>query len=181
MSSIIKTSERVRDFGEVFTQNSMVCEMLDVLPTSVFKASDNLTFFEPSCGDGNFLNEILKRKLVKCNQNLLNIAFIVSSLYGVDIIEDNVIACKKRLSDTVFNFLAEFKIKNNANFKKAIHSILNLNILVGNTLVPESIKFVEWECTKSGLNGKIVNFSDMLSDDLLFDFINNDSIFIKIA
>lgn len=63
-------------------------------------------FLEPACGTGNFLNEILKRKLqvVEKRYKRSQIEFeryavmAVSSIYGIDIQEDNVRACRQRLS-----------------------------------------------------------------------------------
>ena len=63
LERLVKSVERVRDLGEVFTPASTVQEMLDLLPASVWAPHPSPTFLEPACGDGNFLVAILSRKL----------------------------------------------------------------------------------------------------------------------
>jgi len=60
---LVKSDERVRDLGEVFTPNTTVQEMLDLLPDKIWAVHPSPTFLEPACGDGNFLVAILDRKL----------------------------------------------------------------------------------------------------------------------
>ena len=60
----VKSKDRVRDFGEVFTKPETVRDMLDLLPPDVFMPEK--TFLEPCCGEGVFLLEILRRKFAKC-------------------------------------------------------------------------------------------------------------------
>jgi len=59
---LVKSFERVRDLGEVFTPNATVQQMLDLLPSAMWAPHPSPTFFEPACGDGNFLVAILDRK-----------------------------------------------------------------------------------------------------------------------
>ena len=59
----MKSGERVRDLGEVFTPNATVQAMLDLLPAEMWEPHPAPTFLEPACGDGNFLVAILDRKL----------------------------------------------------------------------------------------------------------------------
>jgi hypothetical protein len=60
---LVKSTERVRDLGEVFTPEATVEEMLDLLPATMWAVHPSPTFLEPACGDGNFLIRILMRKL----------------------------------------------------------------------------------------------------------------------
>ncbi len=60
---LVKSTERVRDLGEVFTPAGTVQAMLDLLPTDMWEPHPSPTFLEPACGDGNFLVAILARKL----------------------------------------------------------------------------------------------------------------------
>jgi hypothetical protein len=60
---LVKSNERVRDLGEVFTPNATVQAMLDLLPDAMWQTHPAPTFLEPACGDGNFLVAILDRKL----------------------------------------------------------------------------------------------------------------------
>ena len=90
--NIVRDKERIDQTGEVFTPTPLVNEILDQLPTGLFKDSTK-TFCDPSCGDGQFLIEVLKRKLVNGST-----AWEASkTIYGVDIMEDNVELCRKRL------------------------------------------------------------------------------------
>src|SRR4051812_38978768 len=60
---LLKSPERVRDLGEVFTPQATVRDMLDMLPAAIWASHPSPTFLEPACGDGNFLIAILDRKL----------------------------------------------------------------------------------------------------------------------
>ena len=99
----IKSRERVVDHGEVFTNEREVNAMLDMVEGECERIDSR--FLEPACGDGNFLAEVLRRKLevVKRRYGSSSIdyerhAFVaVSSLYGVDLLSDNAAACRKRL------------------------------------------------------------------------------------
>lgn len=103
---LVKSTERVRDLGEVFTPNATVQEMLDLLPPSIWEPHPSATFLEPACGDGNFLIAILDRKLdliarVHAQQKLPAGATIeaaqyhgleaLASIYAVDISTDNIV------------------------------------------------------------------------------------------
>lgn len=91
-NSLIKSKKRVKELGEVFTPPELVNEMLDKLPKDQF-TDPSKTFIDPACGNGNFLVEVLKRKL----QNGSTPLQALSTTYGVDIMPDNVIECRKRL------------------------------------------------------------------------------------
>gem|GEM_PF-4585866 len=86
--TIIKSRARVKATGEVLTPAHMVNQMLDLIPTE-FYASPLSTWLEPACGTGNILVQILKRKLSH-GSGKTHALQCVSSLYGVDIANDNV-------------------------------------------------------------------------------------------
>lgn len=88
----MKNNERVKKFGEVFTPKELVNEVLDKLSQDLFK-NPLKTYLDPSCGDGAFLVEVLERKL----NNGIDYEQALSTIYGVDILEDNVELCRKRL------------------------------------------------------------------------------------
>lgn len=101
---LIKSIERVRDLGEVFTPFPIIQDMLNLLPNKMWQAHPSLTFLEPACGDGNFLVAILDKKLTAVLDEIShnsqadqfdNARFFaleaLSSIYGVDISSDNVI------------------------------------------------------------------------------------------
>ena len=97
MSGIERDKLRVKQTGEVFTPTSLVQEMLDKLEeqdSELFK-NQTKTFIEPSCGDGQFLSEVIIRKMERSGCTLEQ---ALSTTYGVELMEDNVKLCKERLA-----------------------------------------------------------------------------------
>ena len=90
MSEVLtRSKERISKLGEVFTPTELVDEMLDELPSEMWE--DGKTFLDPTCGNGQFLVRILERKIA------LNHKETLSTIYGADIMQDNVDECKGRL------------------------------------------------------------------------------------
>lgn len=92
MTGIQRDALRIKAHGEVFTPTALVQEMLDNLPAELFIDPDK-TFCDPSCGDGQFLSEVLIRKL----ENGIDFETALGTIYGVDIMLDNVALCRDRL------------------------------------------------------------------------------------
>ena len=92
MSGIEREHVRVKATGEVFTPTPLVQEMLDKLPLEQF-TDTNKTFLDPSCGDGQFLGEVLIRKM----ENGSTFEQALDTIYGVDLMQDNVELCRERL------------------------------------------------------------------------------------
>lgn len=92
MSGIERDKLRTKATGEIFTPTPLVQEMLDQLPKKLFK-DPTKTFCDPSCGDGQFLSEVLIRKL----ENGIDFETALSTIYGVDLMPDNVDLCRERL------------------------------------------------------------------------------------
>jgi type I restriction-modification system DNA methylase subunit len=92
MSGVERDHARVKATGEVFTPTPLVQEMLRQLPAEVFQDSTK-TFLDPSCGDGQFLGEVLIRKM----EHGATFEQALSTIYGVDLMQDNVDECRKRL------------------------------------------------------------------------------------
>jgi type I restriction-modification system DNA methylase subunit len=92
MSGVERDNLRVKSTGEVFTPTPLVQEVLDKLPQELF-SDPTKTFIDPACGDGQFLSEVLIRKL----ENDIPFEVAISTIYGVDIMEDNVKLCQDRL------------------------------------------------------------------------------------
>lgn len=103
MKQQIKSKQRVVDFGEVYTNEREVNAMLDLVKSETNRIESR--FLEPAAGNGNFLIKILERKLKvvqrryrKSQLEYERYAFLaISSLYGIDIQEDNVLECQERL------------------------------------------------------------------------------------
>jgi len=92
MSGIDREQARVKATGEVFTPTPLVQEVLEKLPIEYF-ADNTKTFLDPSCGDGQFLGEVLIRKI----ENGIDFETALSTIYGVDLMQDNVELCRERL------------------------------------------------------------------------------------
>ncbi len=92
MSGIERDSNRVKATGEVFTPTPLVEHILDQLPQQLFQ-DPNKTFLDNSCGDGQFLGEVLIRKM----QNGSTFEQALLTIYGVDLMQDNVDECRRRL------------------------------------------------------------------------------------
>lgn len=93
MSGIERDAVRVKATGEIFTPTELVLEQINRLPTSLF-ADPTRTFLDPSCGDGQFLGEVVIRKMEYGS----TIEQALSTTYGVDLMQDNVDLCRTRLS-----------------------------------------------------------------------------------
>ena len=120
----IKSRQRVVNHGEVFTNPREVNAMLDLVRDESFRLDSR--FLEPACGDGNFLIEILRRKLslLKDIKSLTEWEFksliAVGSCYGIDILPDNAEACRTRLEEYV---LSQHPASERLNAHRAINTI----------------------------------------------------------
>jgi len=90
---LTKSKERVKTLGEVFTPPELVNEMLDKLPSETWQPEK--TFIDPACGNGNFVIEVIKRKMLHGSSVLQ----AISTTYGIDIMEDNIAELKARVSE----------------------------------------------------------------------------------
>lgn len=152
----IKSKNRVREHGEVFTSEREVNAMLDLVKQETERIDSR--FLEPACGDGNFLAEILRRKLEvvrrryrrnpDCYERYAVIA--VSSIYGVDLLQDNVDECRLRMFE-IFDreYTAICKAAVSDEVRSTVRFILSHNILCGDALTMKQgngapIIFSEW-------------------------------------
>lgn len=156
MAQQVKSKERVADHGEVFTNEREVNAMLDMVKQETERIDSR--FLEPACGDGNFLAEILRRKLAIVKQRYgksvseyEKYCFVaVASIYGVELLQDNAADCRTRLFDIVEGeYMKVCKKKPNPKFLPAIQFVIQRNILCGDALTllqddGEPIIFSEW-------------------------------------
>jgi len=119
---LIKSKQRVKENGEVYTPSNTVSEMLSYVSEDFW--INNKTFLEPSCGNGNILIKILEKKIAYG----INILEAIQTIYGVDILEDNVKESRIRM----FKILIENGLAQE-DWGEAIN-ILKRNIVHGNTL-----------------------------------------------
>ena len=174
MAQQVKSKQRVQDHGEVFTNEREVNAMLDMVKQEAERIESR--FLEPACGNGNFLAEVLRRKLAVVAQqyrrspdDYMRYAFVaVSSLYGVDILEDNAEECRERLYGIVEAETKRAIKKPDALFLESIRFLLQKNILCGDALTlkdsaSDPITFAEW----SLVTGDKVKRRDFLLSELL--------------
>ena len=171
------SKQRVTDHGEVFTNQREVKVMLDLVKQETERIESR--FLEPACGTGNFLAEVLERKLevVKSRYGKVKLEYerngvlAVSSIYGIDILEDNVQECRDRLFN-IFNqkYTVLFADLANDKCREAVRYILSRNIIHGDALTlktvgdrPEPIIFSEW----SPVNGSMIKRRDFSFKELL--------------
>lgn len=175
----VKSKKRVTDHGEVFTNEREVNAMLDLVKQETERIES--TFLEPACGDGNFLAEVLKRKLNVVTDRYKKSQFewerysviAISSIYGVDILEDNAQECRERLFkifDDYYKVL--FKNECKEDCRKSIKYLLQKNILWGdaldftNPVTKQPIIFSEW---------KLINSTLIKRKDFMFQFLVEQS------
>jgi hypothetical protein len=175
------SKQRIADHGEVFTSQREVNAMLDLVKQETERIDSR--FLEPACGTGNFLTEILERKLQvvekKYRKSQLeferNLVLAVSSIYGIDILEDNIIECRKRLFDIAEkSYIALFKKKAKDEVRKVVQFILEKNIIWGDALdlktvgaTPHQIIFSEWSFpfNNSQIKRRDFVFAELLPTD----------------
>lgn len=167
----VKSKKRVTDHGEVFTSEREVNAMLDLVRQETERIDSR--FLEPACGNGNFLAEVLRRKLAVVDSRYSRNQFeweryaviSISSIYGVDILEDNAIECRARLFK-IFDdkYTTLFKDKFKDECRRSVKFLLNRNILWGDALdftnpeTKETIVFSEW----SAINGSMLKRRDYI-------------------
>jgi hypothetical protein len=173
----VKSKHRVAQYGEVLTPQNIVNAMLDLVKQETERIDSR--FLEPACGTGNFLLEILERKLrvVKSRYGKSQLEYeryailAVSSIYGIEILEDNAKECRKRLFE-VFDaaYTGLFKSKAKEQCREAARFILKRNIIHGDALSlktvgenPQPIVFSEW----SLVNGSMIKRRDFAFHELM--------------
>jgi SAM-dependent methyltransferase len=177
MASQVKSKQRVAQFGEVLTGKEIVNDMLDLVKQETERIDSR--FLEPACGTGNFLTEILARKLhvVETRYKKIQLEYeryailAVSSLYGIDLLEDNVQECRQRLFN-IFDdaYTKQYGLNAKDKCRLAVQYILKRNIVHGDALSlktvgenPQPIIFSEWSLA----NGSMIKRRDFAFRELV--------------
>lgn len=173
----VVSKKRVADHGEVYTGKREVNAMLDLVKHETERIDSR--FLVPACGTGNFMTEILERKLrvVESRYSKSQLEFeryavlSVSSIYGIDILEDNVVECRKRLFelfDQKYSNLFKKRAKNEC--RNTVQYVIEKNIIWGDALTLKTvgdnshpIVFSEW----SPVNGSFFKRRDYAFHELL--------------
>ena len=170
----IKSRQRVAQHGEVFTNPREVNAMLDLVRDESFRLDSR--FLEPACGDGNFLIEILRRKLsiienIKSQTEWEFESLIaVGSCYGIELLEDNAEACRLRLFTEVREQMG--KKYCTQGYEESLRYMLRKNIVCGDALTYRTaegkpITFCEWT--------PIAGSMQFSRRDFQFDFLVNQT------
>ncbi len=188
MEKQVKSKDRVADHGEVFTAEREVNAMLDLVKQETERIESR--FLEPACGNGNFLAEVLLRKLriVKERYEKSQLEYeryavlAVSSIYGIDILRDNAQECRERLFQ-IFddNYTKLYKEKCKEACRQSVRYLFARNILWGDALdftnpeTKEPIVFSEW----SAVNGSMLKRRDyifrfLVEKTLQFSLFNDE-------
>lgn len=152
IKSLVKSKERIRDHGEVFTPAWMVGAMLDLVKDESERIDSR--FLEPACGSGNFLVEILVRKLATVERKYDKDSFAkkhyalfgLMCIYGIELLEDNVSECRQNMLSI---FDAYLGLAPEDDLHRAAKFVVNQNIVNGDarTMLDskgEPIMFAEW-------------------------------------
>lgn len=150
--SQIKSKKRVADHGEVFTPEWMVEAMLDLVKGETERIDSR--FLEPACGDGNFLVQILRRKLAgvelkygKSDFERRNYALLaLMCLYGIELLTDNIADCRAKLLAIFAEYL---DLPPSDDLYRAAFHVLSQNLVHGDALTMRAqgnvpISFAEW-------------------------------------
>ena len=192
----IKSRKRVADHGEVFTGEREVNAMLDLVKSETERIESR--FLEPACGNGNFLAEILRRKLevVKKASKYKGKVFAADyekkaitalcSIYGVELLQDNVEACIMRLFD-IWNKEYSKVMKTEASdaVRDVAKFVLKKNILCGDTLTMlkadgTPIIFSQWDFVMGdNIKRRDFRLDELMKggkDSVVADYDKNDTV-----
>ena len=174
--SLVKSKQRVADHGEVFTPPWLVEAMLDLVKGETERIDSR--FLEPACGGGNFLVQILRRKLaaveVKYGQSEFEKRHFalhgLMCIYGIELLPDNIAECRSNLLEIFAQYL---DLQEGDDLCRAASFVLTQNLVHGDALTMQSagkqpITFAEW-----GYLGK----GKFLRRDFRFDVLTHSSAF----
>lgn len=149
---LVKSKQRVTDHGEVFTPEWMVNDMLDLVKDESGRIDARV--LEPACGEGAFLQEVLRRKLSTVQTRYSKSEFerrhyailALMSIYGIELLADNAKICRDNLLSI---FIAFIGTDDAGEWREAGRKVLLRNIVQGDALTMtifsgEALMFAEW-------------------------------------
>lgn len=170
LENLIKSKQRVADHGEVFTPAHIVTAMLDLVKDESERIDSR--FLEPACGEGNFLTQVLLRKLAtvqaKYGANEFerrHYALLgLMCIYGIELLEDNAQLCRQNLEEIFKQFIND---PHETAWSQAARKVLNANIVQADALTMlrtdgSAIEFSEWGYLGKGkFQRRDFKFSDL--------------------
>lgn len=190
---LVKSKKRVADHGEVFTPLWMVEEMLDLVKSESERIDSR--FLEPACGSGNFLKAVLVRKLHTVDARYKKSHFelrhhalqTLMSIYGIELLGDNVKHCRKNLLDLASSF---HDLGSDSVWKEAAKNVLKANVIHGDALTLRQengapIEFPEWSYLGAGkFQRRDFRFHDLTERANfvggMFDLVDEPAVFTPI-
>jgi len=185
--SLVKSKQRVADHGEVFTSAWMVESMLDLVKNETERIDSR--FLEPACGSGNFLVQILRRKLAAVDLKYGGAEFerrhyallALMCVYGVELLPDNIAECRANLLEL---FAATLNLAPADDLYRAAFAVLSQNLVHGDALTMrmhsgEPITFAEWGYLGKGKFQRRDFRFDSLTQSVAFSA--EDSLFAQVG
>ena len=156
--NLTKSKQRIADHGEVFTPAWMVEAMLDLVKGETERIDSR--FLEPACGSGNFLVQVLRRKLAavelkygKSDFEKRHYALLaLMCIYGIELLADNIAECRANLLEILAAYL---NLNESDDLYRAAFYVLSQNLVHGNALTMlthdnQAISFAEWGYLSKG-------------------------------
>ena len=185
--SLIKSKKRVADHGEVFTPPWMVEAMLDLVKGETERIDSR--FLEPACGSGNFLVQILQRKLAavelkfgKSDFKRRHYALLaVMCTYGIELLTDNIAECRANMLEILADYLT---LKESDDLYRAAFYVLSQNLVHGDALTMHTsdgqpITFAEWGYLGKGKFQRRDFYLDVLTQ--MSAFVEEGSLFAQMG
>jgi N-6 DNA Methylase len=190
--TLVKSKKRVADHGEVFTPAWMVEAMLDLVKDETQRIDSR--FLEPACGSGNFLVQVLRRKLAAVELKYGKSEFerrhyallALMCIYGIELLPDNIAECRANLLDIFAEYL---NLDETADLYRAACHVLSVNLVHGDALTMKAsngapITFAEWGYLGKGRFQRrdfrldiLTHSSAFSADDSLFAHLGKHEIF----
>lgn len=174
MEKLTKSKERVAKYGEVFTPSHIVEAMLDALGADRLGNAEKI-FFEPTCGNGQFLVGIIERRL----SHGIDIIVALNTLVGIELQEDNVIESHKRLAKLCWKHLR----KMDASIGEKVHKYIKCCAIIRNNIFQgDSLAYMKERMLSSHLffyNPIVDSNANFMDDDERFDLMLNTVEFLE--
>ena len=190
--SLVKSKQRVADHGEVFTPAWMVEAMLDLVKDETERIDSR--FLEPACGSGNFIVQILRRKLAavelkygKSDFERRHYALLaLMCIYGIELLADNIAECRANVLEVFSEYL---NLNETDDMYRAASHVLSQNLVHGDALTMRAqdgqpITFAEWGYLGKGKYQRrdfrfdvLTGSSAFSAEDSLFAHLGNHEIF----
>lgn len=187
IAKLVRTRQRVRDHGEVFTPAWLVEAMLDQFKDESKRIDSRV--LEPACGSGNFLIQVLTRKLATVEHKYGRSVFekrnyallALMCIYGIELLDDNIAECRHNLLEIFDSYL---ELTPGDALHQAARHVVDQNIVHGDAMTMLNgagapITFAEWGYLGKGRFQRRDFRLDVLSQMSVFS--EEDSLFSELG